>query len=237
MDIESIKTGLTIKKIYYFIMTLISITLLICHTFNLLNIEVNEITLALLGISLIIPILDNIDKIKIGNFLEAELHKKAVQAYETTTKSISKEKVEGVTTSTIQKQLAYNVTPPKKKEEVDPRLYKYVDLREISKISIIAGIVKLREYLNDSLYELYSINHPKSSIKSDTPRAYIQPLVEDGDITPEIGRSINQILDIANYAVHNSEKITTEDIKLATLAGLNILTVLDDIFIRKSKKQ
>ena len=63
-----------------------SLGLLCGYTFKISSIQVNEITLALLGILLIIPLLDDIDSLKIGSIFEAKMHKKIVESYEATSK-------------------------------------------------------------------------------------------------------------------------------------------------------
>lgn len=196
-----------------------------------MTIDINENTLALLLILMLAPILNHISKIKVGSVLEAEIaeeyHKKAVDLYDSTEreKTVSESDTDPINGSEQYNRFSAEKTVSTKQNLID----KYQDIIDTSNSNLIAGIVKLRYNLERSLSYLYSIKHPDNKYPNRVAKSYINILLKDDMIPQNLAGSLIEVIDIANQAIHGKGDIRDEDIKLSTLAGVNLLRRIDSL--------
>jgi hypothetical protein len=223
-----------VKKVYFALIVVVGVLLLFIYTFQWPKIiDINEKTLALLVILMIAPILNRLSKIKIGGLLEAEMdkevRKQAVNVYE---KSESEKNL----SIDHKVPISGKISATGSASGTISMINKYQDILDTSNISLLASIVKLRQNLEKSLSDLYLINHPED-IRLKGAGSYIKPLIIDEVLPIDLANSLRDVISIANKAIHGSEEIRPEDIKLAILAGVNLLDRLDNIYEKTKEKK
>lgn len=200
-----------------------------------MKIDINEYTLALLLILMLAPIFNHISKIKIGSILEAEItkeyHEKVIKLYESTEGDVNSKKSDKKPTTEFVSEASESI-----KNNV---AYKYQDIINTSNISLVAGIVKLRNNLENQLLFLYKLKH-QDNYQNIGALSCIDLLLKEDIITQNLAVSLREVIDIANRAIHGNGDIRAEDVKLAILAGVNLLERIDNsinIIIKEQKEK
>jgi hypothetical protein len=194
------------KNIGWFVLS-IAIILLIINLFGLFNIQVNTTTVLLLIIILISPFINQITKIKFGDF-EAEISPSEIDK--------------------VRKEIESNGI--KKIRKVGKSQSLEEDLMDLSEKDNILALAKLRMELEKVLRKLCFKTLPQ---KQKFNRAGIAQMINalvNAEILPRrISTALYDVSSIANRAIHG-EAIRTSDSKMMIELGIQLLNEIEAIY-------
>jgi hypothetical protein len=188
----------------------LTIVLLVAHTFRWTRLKVDNVTLALVGILFVVPFLESVKKIRFGQF-EAEIAPKEIAAVVTKASSdLPASQPEGATE---------NLKPSPILDLVrqDPQM----------------GLAKLRIDIEHALRALHKIGTSGGASKRiPSLSRIVNDLERSGNLSRDVAASLKDVLSIANRAVHG-EFVTPESAEMLSSLGVRLLEELWDIY--KSK--
>ena len=188
---------------------LLILALLIAHTFQWNKLKIDNVTLALVGALFVLPLLESLKKIRLGEF-EAEIAQQEVSA------AVAK---------------ASSDLPALPPEDAPSKSSPIMDLvRKDPQM----GLAKLRIDMEQALKAQDRIGDVSAAPKGrGAPLSKIVKALEhSGDLSSDVAASLRDVLSIANRAVHG-ESVTTESAEMLSLLGIQILDELWDIYKRK----
>ncbi len=159
------------------ILMAITVFLLVSHIINWSAVQVDSITLALLGFLLVIPLLDLIRKIKLGDF-EAEIGKAEV--------------------SKAQAKAAVELSPPTE-EELD---ISEKQVRELLRSDPRLAMAKIRIELEEALKRLYAAAiGSEPDLRRMSLNRLVDILVQRQVLKGPVASSVRDVIALANRAV------------------------------------
>ena len=177
------------------VLMVITAFLLVSHILKWSAIHVDSVTLALVGLLLVIPFVDLIRKIKIGDF-EAEIGKAEVS------KAQAKAAVE---------------LPPPTEEELD---ISEKQVRKLLRSDPRLAMAKIRIELEEALKRLYSATiGSEPDLRRNSLGRLVDVLVQRQVLRGPVASSVREVITLANRAVHG------ERIEPSAAEGLAILGV------------
>lgn len=169
------------RKLLRFLQTLlmaITAFLLVSHVLKWSVIQVDSVTLALVGLLLVIPLADLIRKIKLGEF-EAEIGKDEVS------KAQAKAAVE---------------LPPATEEDLD---ISEKQVRELLRSDPRLAMAKIRIELEEALKRLYSASiGSEPDLRRTSLGRLVDALVQRQVLRGPVASSVRDVIALANRAVH-----------------------------------
>ena len=195
-----------LRKVVPWFGLIVAGALLVTHVLGLGSLKVDSTTLVLLGLFLLVPYLDVIRKIKIGDF-EAEIESREIQ------KVVSKAGTELGLGAVVDEDVNENEVSLRKLVQQDPQL----------------ALAKLRIELERSLNAIHRVGN-----RSDTSRRpmgvgrLVRELEEQDRLPQEIGGAIRDVLPLANRAVHG-ESVQTDDALQLVGLGVRLLRELHEV--------
>lgn len=199
------------------IVFIIALILLIIHLFGWSNFQIDYTTILLLVILLISPFINQMKKIKFGEF-EAEIEPIEVKKIKNKIDEEREEREVEVGKLSEEKIYAENL----------------VDLYEIDSVLALA---KLRMELESRLKQL----HSKTISKKKTKRYFglnriIKDLAKAEVLPQELSELLKKVIHICNRAVHG-ENFRIEDGRIIVESGLYLLSELDFLIHEKFVKK
>lgn len=186
---------------------LVAFLLLIAHTFEWRQINVDVVTILLLTVIALFPLIELIRKVKIGEF-EAEIAPREVAAAGA---KLSREAISGVAPTS-------------------PETAFVPELVELVQVDAQLGLAKLRMELERILKALHS--HTISDERQTRVLSLgkiVRDLTESEVIPKEISSGLGDVISLANRAVHG-EYIRARDAEELAKVGLRLLAKLRDIY-------
>lgn len=188
-----------VKNIWIFVFIL-SLCLLISHTFKLFNLNVDSTSIILLILLLLSPFITSIKKLKYGEF-EAEIDSNEIQKIKSDLENVIEDK-------------------DNKEEKHTPILKEIESITELSKTDQIMALAKIRIELEKLLVRFYN------SVTLDTKRLPLSKIVLElislEVMTKEIGKSLNEVIKICNRAIHG-EYINESDADIVIDLGTELI--------------
>lgn len=189
---------------------LITLFLLIAHTFAWSQIKVDIVTIFLLTIISLVPLFELVRKVKFGEF-EAEIAPREVAEAST--------KLE-------------KLTPVNFKAEKIPE-GGYSEILDLVKIDLQLGFAKLRMELERLLRGLYSASFPKIKAKKFIGLGGILRELRNANyLSVDIASGLNDVIGLSNRAVHG-EIIKQKDAEELATMGVQLLNRLRFIYTEK----
>jgi hypothetical protein len=180
--------------------TLMVITafLLFSHVFGWSAIRVDSVTLALVGFLLVIPLVDLIRKIKLGDF-EAEIGRAEV--------------------SKVQAEMAAELSQPTELELVISEKR----IRELLRNDPRLAMAKIRIELEEALKRLYlATKGSKPDLRKTSLGRLVDGLVQAQVLKRPVAGSVRDVIDLANRAVHG-ERIEANAAEELAILGVRLL--------------
>lgn len=188
----------------WWITCILSIVLLIAHTFSIAKIKVDSTSIILLVILLLSPFISTLKKIKVGDF-EAEIDPKEIRKI--------KEEVENrlpVKEDNLERGYPFEIT-------ID-------NIKQLGKTDHILALAKLRIELEKSLNKLYQLNNfgNKSNRRQLPLGRLVYELTNKDIISQDIAASIRDVTSICNRAIHG-EDVRVDDAMSIIDIGASLL--------------
>jgi len=203
--------GKTVKIIQWAIMVLVC-TLLIAHILKWDKLQVDGTTIALVGILLVVPLIEFIRKIRIGEF-EAEIGPKEIEK--------------------VKAKASGELTLLPKHFRSKSNLYsQVVDLvRQDPQL----GLAKLRIELEKTLKALFKLYDEERKYYSPNLSYMVERLYREGHLPPNIASPLKDVISLANRAVHGGSVRTLVAEELAVL-GIQLIEELKNLYREKALK-
>lgn len=200
-------------KVVSWIIAVVAFGILLSHLLKWDRLQVDWITISLLGFLLAVPFLELIRKIRIGEF-EAEIAPREVAEVK------AKTSIE---------------LPPAPKEE-SPEFEKYSSIVDLTRQDPQLGLAKLRIELEQTLKAFYEMSIGKETLRRPLSlRRMVDDLSAKDVIPPEIAATIRDVIPLANRAVHG-EYVRTQDAEELALIGVRLLNELSYLYSEKVAK-
>lgn len=188
----------------WWITCILSIVLLIAHTFSIAKIKVDSTSIILLAILLLSPFISALKKIKVGDF-EAEIDTKEIKKI--------KEEVENrlpVKEDNLKIGYQFEIT--------------IENIKQLAKTDRILALAKLRIELEKSLNRLYQLNNLSSkNNKMQLPLGrLVYELTNKDIISQDVAASIRDVTSICNRAIHG-EDVRVDDAMSIIDIGASLL--------------
>jgi hypothetical protein len=196
-------------KLFRFIqvlLLLITAFLLLSHILKWNAIQVDSVTLALVGFLLVIPLVDLIRKIKLGDF-EAEIGKAEV--------------------SKAQAKVAVEFPPPTKEElDITER-----QVRELLRNDPRLAMAKVRIELEEALKRLHSATiGSESDLRRSSLGQLVDALVQRQVISGPVASSVRDVITLANRAVHG-ERIEPNTAEELAILGVRLVHEIQQVYL------
>ena len=188
------------------ILMVITAFLLISHILKWSAIQVDSVTLALVGLLLVIPFVDLIRKIKLGDF-EAEIGKTEVS------KAQAKAAVE---------------LPPPTEEELD---VSEKQVRELLRSDPRLAMAKIRIELEEALKRLYSATiGSEPDLRRTSLGRLVDALVQRQVLRGPVASSVRDVITLANRAVHG-ERIEPSAAEELAILGIRLVHEIQQAYL------
>jgi hypothetical protein len=188
------------------ILMVVTVFLLISHILKWDAIQVDSISLALVGLILLIPLADLIRKIKLGEF-EAEIGKDEV--------------------ANVQAQAASELPPPTK-EELD---ISEKEVRELLRSDPRLAMAKIRIELEEALKRLYSAtDESKSDLRITSLGRLVDILVQKQVLREPVAISVRDVINLANRAVHG-ERVESNTAEELAILGIRLIHEIHQTYL------
>jgi hypothetical protein len=177
---------------------IITVFLLVAHVLKWSVVQVDSITLALVGMLLIIPLVDLVRKIKLGEF-EAEIGKAEV--------------------SKAQAKLSVELPPPTK----DEKDLSEEQMRDLLQSDPRLAMAKIRIELEEALKRLYSAAVDSGQdIRRTSLGRLADTLAKKEVLSAPVASSVRDVITLANRAVHG-EHIEQETAEELAMLGIRLV--------------
>lgn len=196
-------------KLLRFIQVLLMVItafLLVSHILKWNAIQVDSVTLALVGLLLVIPLVDLIRKIKLGDF-EAEIGKAEV--------------------SKAQAKVAVELPPPTE-EELD---IAEKQVRELLRSDPRLAMAKIRIELEEALKRLYSATiGSEPDLRRTSLGRLVDALVQRQVLRGPVASSVRDVITLANRAVHG-ERIEPNAAEELAILGVRLVHEIQQAYL------
>lgn len=193
----------TVGKFSPWAVILSALALLVAHISKWDKLQVDTIALALLGLILIVPLMDFVRKIRIGEF-EAEIAPREVARAR----------------AKVSSDLA---TGPRQQGWGTER---YSSVIELARQDPQLGLAKLRIDLEQSLRALHSFgDHGGQRRRSAGLGRLAEDLARRGQISPQLAAALRDVIPLVNRAIHG-EYVRTQDAGELAVLGTQLLEEL-----------
>tara|TARA_B110000967_G_scaffold207113_1_gene255657 strand:- start:107 stop:772 length:666 start_codon:yes stop_codon:yes gene_type:complete len=201
-------------KIYFIALIVITLLLLVVHTFTICGLIVDNISIFLLIIMALLPFVTVIKKFKWGDF-EAEIGSDEIKDIkDSVDKTIAKEKPK-------EKELASKSIEGYTQEEVQEVVEYLIDLADIDPVLAIA---KLRVELEKLIRGIY-LHHGGEDKRSRSIGYMTNFLIKKDDFDSEELESARKIIDVSNRVLHG-EKIDKREAKIMVFSAVKLLNYI-----------
>jgi hypothetical protein len=188
------------------ILLVITVFLLVSHIIKWSAIQVDSITLALVGLLLVIPLVDLIRKIKLGDF-EAEIGKAEV--------------------SKAQAKAAVDLTPPSEEEQDISEK----QVRELLRSDPRLAMAKIRIELEEALKRLYAAAiGSEPDLRKTSLGRLVDALVQRQVLRGPVASSVRDVITLANRAVHG-ERIEQNAAEELALLGVRLVHEIQQAYL------
>lgn len=188
------------------ILMVVTAFLLVSHILKWSAIQVDSVTLALVGLLLVIPFVDLIRKIKLGDF-EAEIGKAEVS------KAQAKAAVE---------------LPPPTEEELD---VSEKQVRELLRSDPRLAMAKIRIELEEALKRLYSATiGSEPDLRRTSLGRLVDALVQRQILRGPVASSVRDVIALANRAVHG-ERIEPSAAEELAILGVRLVHEIQQAYL------
>lgn len=188
-------------------MFVIALALLVAHSFAIVQIIVDNTSLALIAVILVSPFISSLKKVKVGDLFEAEIDPKEVQKV--------KDEVETKVASDSTSE------PPHTESEA------VSNIRVLAETDHILALAKLRIELEKLLTRIYRIAVDNNA---DNRHLSLGKLVNEltlREVLPkDISGPIKEVIFLCNRAVHG-EDVRKQDAKSIVETGISLLVYLN----------
>lgn len=192
-----------IHKLWW-VVFILSLVLLIIHSFGIKELKVDSTSILLLALILTSPFISVIKKIKYGDF-EAEIDSKEIK--------------------NIKSSIESNTTLNKNEVEDYPEIFKTVDeIKELANKDKVLALAKLRIELESNLKllaERDDVNMNNVSLGS-----LVKKMSNSEIISSQTGKSLLDVISVCNRAIHG-EDISQENATTIVYLGIDLL---EDLF-------
>jgi hypothetical protein len=190
----------------WWLVSIITIALLISHTLSIANFKIDNVTLVLLMILLISPFISQIRKIKMGDF-EAEIDPKEVQKV--------KDDVDNKLSEADQEMIP----------EVQETINNIINLLDSDRILALAKLrIELEKTIN-KLHRLYTGDRDYKKNKTVALGKLVHELTLREVLPKDISNPLKEILYFCNRAVHGDE-VKLNDARKIVDSGVSIYNFL-----------
>jgi len=193
-------------KHLWWIVAIVGIALLICHSFQFASVTVDTTSLILVVIILLSPFIAAIKRIKIGEF-EAEIDPAEVK------------KVTDEVASSLPKT-PQDAPPPSE----DPPAIQAI--RELAKTDRVIALAKLRIEIETTLRKLLNRSGTRQDRKTFSLIQITRDLAAREVLSRDLSASISDVISLCNRAVHG-EAIRDTDADTVITVGTDLLQSLD----------
>jgi len=180
------------------IVAAVTVFLLVSHVLKWDEIQVDTTTLALVGLLLVIPLVELIRKVKLGEF-EAEIGRDEVAK--------ARAKASTELSSSANEELDVSEKEIRQLLRTDPRL----------------AMAKVRIELEDSMKRLYLATiHTEPDLRRMSVSRFADALVQKQVLTPPIAASVRDVITLANRAVHG-ERVEPDAAEELAILGVRLV--------------
>jgi len=180
------------------IVAAVTVFLLVSHVLKWDEIQVDTTTLALVGLLLVIPLVELIRKVKLGEF-EAEIGRDEVAK--------ARAKASTELSSSANEELDVSEKEIRQLLRTDPRL----------------AMAKVRIELEDSMKRLYLATiHTEPDLRRMSVSRLADALVQKQVLTPPIAASVRDVITLANRAVHG-ERVEPDAAEELAILGVRLV--------------
>jgi len=195
-----------IGKIIQWIIMILVLTLLIAHVLKWDKIQVDGTTLALVGILLVIPLIEFIRRIRIGEF-EAEIGPKEVEK--------------------IKAKASDELTLLPKNIRSESELYSQIV--DVVRQDPQLGLAKLRMELEKVLKALFKLFDEERKYYSPRLSYMVEKLSKEGHVPQSMASSLKDVISLANRVIHGGSVRTYVAEELA-IFGVQLLEELKNFY-------
>jgi hypothetical protein len=192
------------KKILPWIIMTGAAVLLVAHVARWASLQVDATTLALLGLLLVIPLLEFVRKIRLGEF-EAEIAPREVAAARakagTELPAAQNEEVAGPESSLL------------RLVSQDPQL----------------GLAKLRIELEQAIRQIYQLKSPQAPRRPLALSQLLSEIEKSGDLPKDVAHLVRDVLPLANRAAHG-EYVRTQDAEEIAILGTRLMREIRSLY-------
>lgn len=203
----------TLRLVVQWTVYVLALVLLAAHALNVQTVQVDDTTIMLLGLILLVPLIGAIKKLKFGD-AEAEIEPEEVKEI----------------TNAVKRNLT-STPPPKKERKFTPLLTTEADRRMVSDLDAftrddpVLGLAKLRIELERRLRAMFVDAVPHEEVPRGLWRLAAD--LQRRELLPApLVSAIREIGDVANRAIHG-ERIRVEDAVSIARLGADVLDQLD----------
>lgn len=190
----------------WWLVLLVALIMLICHTLGIRRIVVDNTTLILLVLVLVSPFVAAVKKIKIGEF-EAEIQPSEVM------------RVAQQAEKSLPIQATDALLPPETSKAASA-------VRSLAETDLVVALAKLRIELETNLRRPERHLNLVSATQKTALTHVIRELVSHGVFGAEFGASLRDVISICNRAIHG-EEIRDVDARQIINTGTELLEVLE----------
>jgi hypothetical protein len=185
----------------------LTVSLLLAHILQWTRLKVDNVTLVLLGILLVLPFFESIKKIRLGEF-EAEIAPREVTAI------VAKASSDLPSASAAGETRTEKSSPLLELVRQDPQL----------------GLAKLRIDIEQALRALHTIGkHTEKPVRIPPLSRMVNELERSGEMSRDIALALKEVLSVANRAAHG-EFVTFESAEKLSVLGSRLLDELWAIY-------
>lgn len=200
------RTNPKLLRFIQVVLMVVTAFLLVSHILKWRAIQVDSVTLALVGLLLVIPFVDLIRKIKLGDF-EAEIGKAEVS------KAQAKAAVE---------------LPPPTEEELD---VSEKQVRELLRSDPRLAMAKIRIELEEALKRLYSATiSSEPDLRRTSLGRLVDALVQRQVLRGPVASSVRDVIALANRAVHG-ERIEPSAAEELAILGVRLVHEIQQAYL------
>jgi len=201
------RTQSTFFRVTQGFVILLTVVLLISHLLKWDAIQVDGISLALLGVLLVTPLADLIRKVKLGDF-EAEIGRDEV--------------------ARAQAQVSVELSPEsgETSRSLEDRI------RALLRDDPPLALAKVRIELEDALKRLYLAGGGDDDMRRMSLGRLIQALVQREDLSPSMAEALRSVTALANRAIHG-EYAEPETAERLALLGARLTEEIQDLALEK----
>jgi hypothetical protein len=193
-------------RIIQVVLMAITAFLLVSHILKWSTIQVDSVTLALVGLLLLIPLADLIRKIKLGEF-EAEIGRAEV--------------------AKVQAKAAVDLSPPTE-EELD---ISEKEVRDLLRSDPRLAMAKIRIDLEEALKRLYSATtDSQADLRKTSLSQLVDVLVQRQVLRGPVASSVRDVITLANRAVHG-ERVEPSAAEELAILGIRLVHEIQEAYL------